>query len=356
MSRLLLVAALLSGAVPTPADAAGYGRVDVCFALDTTGSMSSLIATAKEKIWFIANEIVNAPGHPGVRFCLMGYRDREDAYVTRHFDLTDDLDAIHASLLEFRADGGGDTPEAVNQALLETVENSSWDTSPEVLKLIFLVGDAPPKVYADELQYDRISELAFDRNIIINPVLCGTDAQTWVAWQTIANNAEGEALRMDDAAATERVWTPMDTDLAILGARLERMAIPYGPANVREELDDTRKRVEKLDDAIAADRISFKSTAGDLTHHVDLVSSLESGSVSMDDLDPDWLPEQVRSMSRDELEAHLQTVANDRARISRLIQSLVSERREYVIGRRRGDGFESLVSELVLRQLKGGSL
>ena len=42
----------------------------------------------------------------------MVYRDRGDAYITRVFDISDDLDSMYASLMDFRAQGGGDGPES----------------------------------------------------------------------------------------------------------------------------------------------------------------------------------------------------------------------------------------------------
>ena len=99
--------------------------VDVVFVLDTTGSMSGLIQTAKEKIWSIASTMASAQPTPEIRIGLVGYRDRGDAYVTRVVDLTDDLDSVYAQLMAFQAGGGGDTPESVNQALYEAVQNMS---------------------------------------------------------------------------------------------------------------------------------------------------------------------------------------------------------------------------------------
>ena len=47
-------------------------QIDVVFALDTTGSMSGMIAGAKEKIWSLANEISSGQPRPIVRFGLVG--------------------------------------------------------------------------------------------------------------------------------------------------------------------------------------------------------------------------------------------------------------------------------------------
>src|SRR6201988_2292959 len=49
-------------------------RIEVCFVLDTTGSMGGLIEGAKQKIWSIANEMVSAKPTPQLKLGLVGYR------------------------------------------------------------------------------------------------------------------------------------------------------------------------------------------------------------------------------------------------------------------------------------------
>ena len=100
--------------------------VEVVFVLDTTGSMSGLIQAAKEKIWSIATTLAPAQPAPEIRMGLVAYRDRGDDYVTRVVDLSDDLDSMYATLMDFRAAGGGDGPESVNQALHDAVHRISW--------------------------------------------------------------------------------------------------------------------------------------------------------------------------------------------------------------------------------------
>src|SRR5437763_6025298 len=90
-------------------------QVEVVFCLDTTGSMGGLIEGAKQKIWSISNQIASGKPTPDLKIGLVAYRDRGDAYVTKVFDLTDGLDAIHGQLRGFKAEGGGDFPESVNQ-------------------------------------------------------------------------------------------------------------------------------------------------------------------------------------------------------------------------------------------------
>src|SRR6516225_4843860 len=84
---------------------------------------------------------------------LVAFRDKGDVYITKVFDLSDDLDAIHGHLKTFRAEGGGDAPESVNQALDDSVNKIKWSTDKKTLRIIFLVGDAPPHMdYPDDVK------------------------------------------------------------------------------------------------------------------------------------------------------------------------------------------------------------
>lgn len=80
-----------------------------------------MLQAAKEKIWSIASTMAQADPAPEIKMGLVAYRDRGDDYVTRVVDLSDDLDSLYATLMDFQAAGGGDGPESVNQALYDAV-------------------------------------------------------------------------------------------------------------------------------------------------------------------------------------------------------------------------------------------
>src|SRR6476469_7027764 len=188
--RLLAVSAAL--ALVAPAAAAPKEikdkkpNVEVVFCLDTTGSMGGLIEGAKQKIWAISNQIVAGRPTPNLKVGLLAYRDRGDAYVTRMTELTDDLDQIYATIKEFKAEGGGDTPESVNQALHESVTRFKWSDDKDTLRIVFLVGDAPPHMdYKDDIKYPETCKIAAGQGIIINTVLCGNDGEAKKHWQEI---------------------------------------------------------------------------------------------------------------------------------------------------------------------------
>ena len=117
-----------------------------------------------------------------------------DAYVTRVHDLDDDLDRVYQRLQRFRADGGGDTPEHVGRALHEAVHQMSWDGDAEVVKIVYLVGDAPPHTdYQDGYGYERAASAAARKGIQVHTVRCGDDAQTETVWRQIARLGAGSS-------------------------------------------------------------------------------------------------------------------------------------------------------------------
>src|SRR5215216_951649 len=181
---LALTALSLSGGLSS---AAAKPAVEVAFVLDTTGSMGGLLEGAKRKIWSIATAIVDSNPDADIRIGLVAYRDIGDEYVTRTFDLTTDIQDIYAQLLEFKARGGGDWPESVNEALFIGVTKLSWTQGAEVDRIMFLVGDAPPHMdYAQDTKYPEVLRVARERDIVVNAVQAGDARDTERVWREIA--------------------------------------------------------------------------------------------------------------------------------------------------------------------------
>ena len=100
--------------------------MEMVFVLDTTGSMGGLLTGAKERIWGIVNEVMQTSSLSSVKVGLVAYRDRNDEYVTQVLPLTEDLDKVYATLMDYEAAGGGDEPENVRRALAEGVAKAGW--------------------------------------------------------------------------------------------------------------------------------------------------------------------------------------------------------------------------------------
>ena len=197
-------------------------RIEVVFALDTTGSMSGLIEGAKRKIWAIVSEIIHGDPTPELQVGLVAYRDRGDEYVIRVNDLSTDIDAVFAKLTGLSAAGGGDTPEDVNQALHAALNRMSWSQGNKVLRIIFLVGDAPPHMdYKLGPKYFKTCKLARKRGIFVNSIRAGGDPKTEQVWKHIADLGDGRYFSIEQSGGMLAMATPYDDKLAELARELD---------------------------------------------------------------------------------------------------------------------------------------
>ena len=312
-------------------------KVDVVFVLDTTGSMEGLIQTAKEKIWSIATTMASAQQTPDIRIGLVAYRDRGDSYVTKIVDLSDDLDSVYASLMDFEANGGGDTPESVNKALYDAVHNMSWSQQDQAYQVIFLVGDAPPHMDYNEVRYPQIVASAMQKGIVINTIQCGEIPSAIEPWTQIASLGHGVFFQVEQAGGAVAYTTPFDEEIADLSAQLDDTRLYYGTEEEKEKMQGKVAATDKLHEgaslASRARRGVFNVSAGGRTNLLgdnELVAAVASGSIDLNDIEEDTLPEALKPMARAEQEAFVAELAEERSDLQRQIQELSQDRDGYL--------------------------
>ena len=162
------------------------------FVIDATGSMADEIEQLKANIVSISDQLSKLPTKPDVRFATTVFRDRGDAFVTRTFDFTSDVAAFQDALRAVQADGGGDTPEAVNAAVSDAIHKPAWRGG-DTVSLAFVVGDAAPHLdYADDPDYAVEVFEAAKRGIKIEPIASsGLDDQGEFVFRQLAQLTGG---------------------------------------------------------------------------------------------------------------------------------------------------------------------
>jgi Mg-chelatase subunit ChlD len=336
-------------------------RVELVFVLDTTGSMSGLIDGAKRKVWAIASEVRRAQQQPDVKIGLVAFRDQGDAYVTKVTPLTSNVDQVYGDLMQLSADGGGDTPEDVNAGLRAAIEQMPWSSGPGVLKLIFLVGDAPPHMdYPQAVLWPSLVKRAVLGNIYVNAVQCGQDADTTRVWKEIAHAAEGRyALIPQDGGVAVAVVTPFDADLAGLARELDRTYLDYGDSASRFQRKTARAGAGSYaasgPASTAADRAAFKASVSanasdDLVALADAAGGVDRALARVK---PAELPDELRGKAVDEQRAILAKAVGSRAQLTAAIADLEKKRAAYLAAKRGpagGDAFDAEVIEMVKTQ------
>ena len=337
-------------------------RIEVCFVLDTTGSMSGLIEGAKQKIWSIANEMISAKPTPELKIGLIGYRDRGDEYVVKSFKLTDDIDSIYAHLRKFEAGGGGDTPESVNEALAEAIDKMPWSQDRKVLKIVFLVGDAPPHMdYADGPKYTDLCHAAAKKDLIINTVQCGGMTETTPIWKEIAKLSEGSYVAIAQSGNMAVVSTPMDDDLAKLNKRMGATLIPYGDAEVRREVGAKQAFAESAPAPAAADRLAYNArTKKSVQGTGELLDALANNELKLESIDKKNLPAEFQKLTQEEMEGRIAKAREERASVQKEIDEVSKKRDAYIQAENKrlaaegkGDRFDEKIAETIRKQAEG---
>ena len=317
---------------PAPVAKATRPKVDLVFALDTTGSMSGLIEGAKTKIWSIASFVARAQPTPDVRVGLVAYRDVGDAYVTRVYDLDANLDRVYRRLLSFNADGGGDTPEHVARALHEAVHSMSWSPAANnAVRLIYLVGDAPPHLdYNDGYDYVKAARAAAARGIQIHAIRCGTDPDTATYWRKIASLGHGEFLTIDQNGGMHERDTPYDAELARLHDKLSDTVVAYGAKGGGLRAAVAAAAAAPV--AVKAARAGFLSAKKDESETLadDLVGGVASGRVDLDKVPAADLPKSLAGVSTTARREEVAAKAKQRGAILDQIAKVSTERDAYL--------------------------
>ena len=360
------VQAITGGNTTTPPQT---HQIEVVFILDTTSSMSGLIQAAKEKIWSIATTMASAQQAPDIRMGLVAFRDRGDTYVTRVIDLSQDLDSMYASLMDFKAQGGGDGPESVNQALYDAINRISWSEDDSVYKVAFLIGDAPPHMdYNNDIKFPVTLEMAKRKGIIVNTIQSGQNHSTAPVWKHIAQLGYGEYFQVENSGNAIAVVTPYDKKLSELAASLEDTRLYFGnkeeKAKQEKRNEATRKLHDELSEAALARRATFNATASGESNFLgkgELVDAISSGRIELDDIDKDDMPASLQALAPAAQMEVITNQARQRELIKHDIQKLSKSRNAYILGQigTRDDAKESLDEKIysaVKKQAKSKGL
>lgn len=368
MTSALLTTSARRPAHEPPVKKADGKTLEMVFVLDTTGSMGGLIEGAKQRIWGIVNEVQQSPARPDVRVGLVAYRDKGDAYVTQVLPLTNDLDKVYTTLMEYSADGGGDGPEDVRRALADGVRKAGWSKADAgTAQIVFLVGDAPPHDdYVQEPDTLKTTAEAVAAGMVVNTIQCGADPQTQSVWQQIARRGEGQYFRIAQDGGVQTIATPYDSRLSELGNKLGATYLAYGggagPEGERYRMAadaaqaSTETTVAKAAPSTArAERAVNKALNRD-AYVGDLLQSIENGSVKFDEVKSEDLPDDLKKLSAAERAKEVGRRLDERKKIRDEIVSLKKQRDDYIAAERKKQaggqtGFDAAVASALREQL-----
>ena len=262
--------------------------------------------------------------------------------------------------MDYRADGGGDTPENVRKALAEGVRGAGWSKARRGLaQIVFLVGDAPPQNYEQEPDVLVTTAEAVRKNMIVNTIQCGNLGGTKEIWQTIALRGEGKYFAIAQDGGVQAISTPYDAKLAELVGQIGKTYISYGAKSKR----DAQATVQAAnEDRIAsgaamsaqAERAMNKAV-NTFQYDGDLVQDVENDTVKLKDIKTEDLPEDLQKLTPTQREKAIADRIAERKKIRAEILVLSKQRDEFIAAERKktgqSNGFDTAVAAALKEQL-----
>ena len=187
---------------------------DVVFVFDATGSMGDELRYLQAEMKDVIARAKNATGGLNIRTGAIVYRDHGDEYITRISRLTSDIKTTQAFIDKQEANGGGDYPEAVPEALMAALNSSGWDSNARA-RIAFLILDAP--CHQDSatiaLLHDQILNAAA-QGVRLVPVVCsglGESGELLLRSMALATNGTSFFLTDDSGIGNTHLKPTTDS-------------------------------------------------------------------------------------------------------------------------------------------------
>lgn len=292
-------------------------QVDLCFVIDTTGSMGGFLQSARDALVETLTAL-SEKQNLDLRVALVEYRDhppQERSFVARKYPMTSDLRQIQRAIADLKADGGGDRPEAVFDGVRAAVEKSAWREFSS--RFVLLVGDAPPHGYplnfAPEnrkngesaffsdaactcgLKISDVTAAAEANRVVVCALPIAKDAVTLAAFTEIARGTGGIcADYADSSASIKRISELLDAEFANLAfdAAVLDAFCDFGEVdveNISEKLGESRAKTAASLARLGRRGFLDREKLAEIKNNTVIVETEPNQVVSKEENKPSWL-------------------------------------------------------------------
>jgi len=333
--------------------------IQLAILLDTSNSMDGLINQAKSRLWKIVNEFAAVKKNgkvPAMQVALYEYGNNgipsAKGHVRLVVPLTGDLDRVSEELFSLETNGGR---EYCGTVIQEAADNLEWSTPADGYKAIFIAGNEP--FTQGSVDYKTACRNGIKKGIIINTIHCGSyEDGANSGWKDGAETADGIYACIDKDRIDAYVEAPQDKEIESLGLSLNKTYLAYGKEGEKGKI----RQEEQEKNAIGISRESFisRQVAKSSSHYInarwDIVDGVKKGSVSLESIKKEELPEEMRHMDMKEKREFIEQMAAEREEISKKIKVLNEARQKYIkeksLHAQGGDSLDDAVVKAVRKQ------
>jgi len=305
--------------------------VDLVICLDTSGSMTGLIDTARAKLWDVVSELVAVEPNARLRVGLLTYGSpgvstAAEGWIVRQSDLSSDLDSVYAKMMSMYPDGG---EEFVGWVLSDAVHTLNWSQDPRALRLIYVSGNESADQCSTRFNFRQIAQDARRKGIAINAIYAGPVTNGIAEhWDQVATHGGGHFFAIDQDCGTQQFATPQDKLLIELNAQLNATYVPYGAAGragKANQIAQDRNAASFGQQSIAS-RAQTKASAVYQNRRWDLVDAADDPGFDLEQVPEATLPPEMQKMSKQQRREYIVEKRTTRARVRQQIREVTTKR------------------------------
>lgn len=311
-------------------------KIQAAVLLDVSNSMDGLIEQAKAQLWNMVTVMGKATcdqGQPQIEIALYEYgRDSNDpskGYVKQISPFSNDLDMLSQRLFNLKTNGGD---EFCGQVIFTSLNDLTWDAASTSYKVIFIAGNED--FLQGSVSYTKACEEAKKKGVIVNTIYCGDRMQgIREHWNLGAECGTGSFTNINSNEKVEDIPTPYDTVLIALNTRLNNTYLYYGNdgrgrGELQSKMDEENA---KISGSVAAKRASVKGNRSLYDNSSwDLVDAYEKDKSVIKKVDMKTLPDNLKNLSREELEKVVAANNTERGQIQKEIADNTIKREAFI--------------------------
>lgn len=336
-------------------------KIQVAILLDVSNSMDGLISQAKAQLWNMVSLLgkSNCDGYaPKVEIALYEYGRSSNkpsaGYVEQITPFTTDLDEVSKQLFRLTTMGGD---EYCGQVMYNSLNELKWEDGPDHYKVIFIAGNED--FLQGNMPFTKACAIAKQKQVVVNTIYCGDRMQGLNEhWNLGAECGNGSYTHINSNASIDLVATPYDDRLFELNKVLNATYIGYGhlarESKVKQEEADAQNYA--MSKEVAAERVVVKGKKSLYTNSQwDLVDAQDADPQFYNKVAPSALPEQIRSKSRVEIKAYIESLASKRKEVQQELEAIQAQREKFILAekaKKTGSTEQTLATEMekILRE------
>lgn len=336
-------------------------KIQIAILLDSSNSMDGLIDQTRTQIWKIVNALTEVKKNgktPILEVSLYHYGNdslpSSEGFNRLLSNFTTELDQVSEQLFSIKTNGGQEYAGWVINSALNQI---NWSQNPDDFRVIFIAGNEP--FDQGSVDWRKSVKLAADKDIIVNTIYCGyAENEESRLWAQGAREGKGSYFNINQDEKIVSIPTPYDSEIAKLNQQLNQTYIPYGSQGYigqqRQAAEDFNAESNSISGAPLS-RAVTKSSQYYRNSSWDLIDALTDNIVSLETINNNDLPENMRSMTPEQKRQYIESKKAERKATQIKIAELSEKRTEYIqkqrINQSNKDTLDYVMIDALRRQL-----